>query len=207
MRIGFSAETSLVITDAQGIDFMEELDILTDGEIDNICNVIRRPGGINPITNVAGLGIQVSLRAKGNLKLASFLLKHKLRNGNVAVTTDITLDNVRLLRELKESEREHKDPVVSPVIYANNWLKTMEILEEYLREHIGVKGVPLSYVVRYEEVVAPSLDEPETSFSSAEDEMVACAPIVEGGLRTVTFKTYMMKVWGVIFVITRDLDC
>ena len=57
------------------------------------------------------------------------------------------------------------------------------------------------------EVVAPSLDEPETSFSSSEDEKVACAPIIEGGLRTVTFKTDMMKVWGMISVITRDLDC
>ena len=64
MRIGFSAESALVITDAQGIDCMEDLEILTGGEIDNLCKVIRRPGGINPITNVANLGIQVSLRKK-----------------------------------------------------------------------------------------------------------------------------------------------
>ena len=37
--------------------------------------------------------------------------------------------------------------------------------------------------------------------------MVARAPILEGGLRTVTFKTDMMKVWEIISVITRDLDC
>ena len=51
------------------------------------------------------------------------------------------------------------------------------------------------------------MDEPETSFSSAEYEMVARAQILEGGLRTVTFKIDMMKVWGLISVITRDLDC
>ena len=62
-------------------------------------------------------------------------------------------------------------------------------------------------MVRSKEAVAPSLDEPETSFLAAEDEMVACAPIIKGGLRTVTFKTGMMKVWGLISVITRDLDC
>ena len=56
------------------------------------------------------------------------------------------------------------------------------------------------------EAVAPILDEPETSFSSAEDEMVARAPIIEGGLRTVIFKTDTMKVWGIISAITRDLD-
>ena len=57
---------------------------------------------------------------------------------------------MRLLRELKESEKKHKDPVVSPIIDAKNWPKTMESLEEYLRGHFGVKRVPLSYVVRSE---------------------------------------------------------
>ena len=56
VRIVFSAESALVITDVQGIDSIEELDIITDGDIDNMCKVIRRPGGINPITNVANLG-------------------------------------------------------------------------------------------------------------------------------------------------------
>ena len=73
--------------------------------------------------------------------------------------------------------------------------------------NIGVKGVPLYYVVISREAVAPSLDKTETSFLSAEDEMVSRAPIIEGGMRTITFKTDMMKVWGLISVITRDLDC
>ena len=161
-RIGFSAEAAFVITDAQGIDCMEELKIITDGEIYNMCKVIRRPGGINPINNVANLGLKVSLRAEINLKNARFLLKHKARTVRVTVATDITLDNVRLLREIKEREKEHTDSLVSPVIDAKNWPKIMESLEEYLRGHIGVKGVPLSYVVRSEEAVSPNLDEPGT---------------------------------------------
>ena len=50
----------------------------------------------------------------------------------MAVATDITLDNASLLRELKESKKEHTDPVVSLVIDAKNWPKTMESLEDYL---------------------------------------------------------------------------
>ena len=56
-QIVFSAEASLVITDTQVIDSMEELYILTDGDIENLFKVIRRPGGINPNTNVANLGL------------------------------------------------------------------------------------------------------------------------------------------------------
>ena len=140
LLIEFSAEASLVITDAQGIDCMEELDILTEGYIENLCKVARIPGGINPINNVSNLGIQVYLRSENNLNLSRFFLKDKVRTGMVAVATDITLDNVRLLRELKESKRGHKDPVVSPVIDANNWPETMEILEEYHRGNIELNG-------------------------------------------------------------------
>ena len=167
VRIVFSAEASLVITDAQGIDIIEEIEILTDGDIDNLCKVIRRPGGINTITNADNLGLQVSLRDKNNLKLSRFFLKHKIRTGRVAVVTDITLDNVRLFHDLKEIEKELTDTLVSPVIDAKNWPKTLESLEEYLRGNIGVKGVPFSYVAISEEAVDPSLDEPETSFLSA----------------------------------------
>ena len=119
------------------------------------------------------------------------------------VPTNITLDSVRLLRDIKEREKEHTNTLVSPVIDSKNWPKTMESLEEYLMGNIGVKGVPLSYVVKSEEAVAPSLYETETSFSSSQYEMVACAQIIEGGLRTVTFKIDMTKVWGMISAITR----
>ena len=146
-------------------------------------------------------------RAKNNLNLARFSLKNKTRTGSLAVLTDITLYSVRLFHELKESEKEHIDTLVSPVIDAKNWPKSMDSLEKYFRGNIGVKGVPLSYVVISKVVVAPSWYEPVTSFSSAEDEMVARAPILECRLRTVTFKINMMKVWGMIYVITRDLDC
>ena len=78
----------------------EELKILTYGEIENLCKVIRRPGGINPITTVTNLVIQVSLKDKNNLKLARLFLNHKIRTERVAVSTDITLDNVRLLHDL-----------------------------------------------------------------------------------------------------------
>ena len=123
----------------------------------------------------------------------------------MSVETDITLDNVRLFCEIEESEKEYTDTLVSPAIDAKNWPKTMESLEEYLRGNIGVKWVPLSYVVRSEEALAPSLDEPETSFLSAEDETVAHAPILEGGPRTLTFNIDTMKVWGVIYAIMRDI--
>ena len=57
------------------------------------------------------------------------------------------------------------------------------------------------------EAVVPLLGVPVMSFSPAEYEMVARVPIIEGGLRTLTFKTDIIKVWGMISAITIDLDC
>ena len=51
------------------------------------------------------------------------------------------------------------------------------------------------------------MDESQTSFLSYEDKMVARAPILEGGMRKVTFKKDMMKVWVLIYMIMRYLDC
>ena len=45
------------------------------------------------------------MRAENNLNIASFFLKNKITTGRVAVATDITLDNVRLLRELNEVKK------------------------------------------------------------------------------------------------------
>ena len=61
VQISFSTEANLLITDTQGIDCIEELKIITDREIENMCKFISRSGGINPITNVYNLGLQVSL--------------------------------------------------------------------------------------------------------------------------------------------------
>ena len=41
VQIGFSTEAVFVITDTQGIFCMEEIKLLTDGEIENLCKFIR----------------------------------------------------------------------------------------------------------------------------------------------------------------------
>ena len=81
------------------------------------------------------------MRDENNLKLSRFFLKHKIRTGSAAVATDIKLDDVKLLSEIKESDREQMDTLVSLLIDENNWTKIMESLKEYLKGNIGVKWV------------------------------------------------------------------
>ena len=86
--------------------------------------------GSIPLPTLLTLEYRSSWGTKNNLKLASFFLDQKLSTVRLAIATDIILDNVRLFRELKESEKEINNPVVYPVIDANNWPKTIDGLEE-----------------------------------------------------------------------------
>ncbi|KAI2495418.1 hypothetical protein MHU86_19093 [Fragilaria crotonensis] len=142
--------------------------------------LIRRPGGVIPgQVNAAGNavpnpGIQVNARAETNLKLAAFYLRHQVRIGRTVTPADVTLENIRSIRELRDYEDTWKASDDLPVINAKDWPKTMEAIHEYLRSYLGDKMIPLAYVVRKDEAV-PTV-EPEGGYATVQDEMIARAP-------------------------------
>ena len=62
----------------QGVDSHERLSVFTYKNIDDICNVLRKPGGKNA-NWTPDRGQQVSVIAQENLKLAIFLFHHQWR--------------------------------------------------------------------------------------------------------------------------------
>ena len=50
-RLGFAADAAVILTDVQGIDSIDELVLLTDAEVGNLCKVARHPGGTVPNPN------------------------------------------------------------------------------------------------------------------------------------------------------------
>ena len=50
VRIGYTNAAAQVIVEEQGMDVLEEIQLLTDNEIENLCKVIRQPGGVIPGT-------------------------------------------------------------------------------------------------------------------------------------------------------------
>eukprot|EP00978_Attheya_sp_CCMP212_P002398 scaffold4895_cov59-Attheya_sp.AAC.1 len=136
--------------DEQGIDELSEIKILTDSEIEGLCKVVRRPGGTIPNPNTAVAGQPATVYASGE---------------NLAA--------VRVLRDLKQYEKDHVDPITEPTVDTKDWSATMEAIEEWLRGHLGVNKVPLAYVVRKEMEGPASADDPSAEYETVIDEMIA----------------------------------
>lgn len=162
----------------------------------------------NQPAQVPNQGFMVSMRAENNLKLACYYLRHRQRMSRTTLAAQITLDNVRALHDLKLQQDDHKDPSETPSINPKDWAKTMEDLREYLRGHLGITKVPLSYVVRENEDVVNEEDDPSTNYSTVYEEMVARAPIRDVQGRYVeSYRTDRERVWQLIAAVTRDNDC
>ena len=176
------------ITVDQGLNSLEEIGLLTDGEVVNLCKALRKPGGMvanpdaalpNQPAMVPNQGLMVSMKAENNLKLACYYLHHHKRMSRMTIAAQITLDDVCGIHDLKLQQDSHKDPVDTPNINMKDWAKTMEDLREYLCGHLGITKVPLSYVVRENEAVLDEADDPSTNYSTVYEEMVARAPICD----------------------------
>ena len=214
VRLGFSNAAAHSITDDQQIDTVIELGLLQDDDIETLCKVVRRPGGTipNPVGDEPQLvpdpGVPVSLRAETNLKLAAYWVRHQGRISRQPTAVNITLDNVRKLRELRDLEKEYEAPTDTPKIDDKDWTKTLEGLAEYLRAYPGETKIPLSYVIRKNRVVLPEQHDPPGNYLDIFDEMVNRAPhFSENEAEHPIYVNDNRAVWQVISDWCRDDPC
>ena len=111
-RIGFIAVARDEITGDQGIDPLDELRTLDNSMVENLCRVIRRPGGT--VGGAADPGIKVSARAEENLKLAIYYIKHQDQVSRDVVIGSITLTNIRVLSNQHHTEKNTLTLIHSP---------------------------------------------------------------------------------------------
>lgn len=214
VRLGFSNAAAHSITDEQQIDTVAELGLLYDDDIETLCKVVRRPGGTipNPVGDEPQLvpdpGVPVSMRAENNLKLAAYWVRHQRRVSREPVAVNITLDNVRHLRELRDLEKDYNAPTETPKIDEKDWTKTLEGLVEYLRACPGETKIPLSYVTRKTREVLPEHQDPSGNYPDAFDEMVNRAPHFQANnAEHPTFLNDNRAVWQIISDWCRDDPC
>ena len=76
LQLGFSSEAATLLIREQELESPERLRVLTNKNVGDICNIIRKPGSKNA-NGMPNRGQQVSVLAQENLKLAVFLFHHR----------------------------------------------------------------------------------------------------------------------------------
>lgn len=200
-RLGFSCEAARAICDREGIQSLSELRALQDADLNALYAKIS--------------DIFIPFCAQERLKLACYFLRHKLRTSRPVTFKDIDLREIESMAEFRTIEMERpKTKQITPnknMIDTSDWLKTMDCIEDFLRRHRGVTGVPLSYVVR-KDMAVPDYDDgyPHENFPTMDMEMIARAPIrndTDDGFVT-SYLADREQVWNIISDITYDKpDC
>ena len=147
IQLEFSPEAAKLLVREQGLDNSNRLRVLTNKNVDDICNVMRKPGGKND-DGTPDRGQQVSVIDQENLKLTAFLFHHWWQCTLDWEIMGMNKGMVHFLVGQKKLEDENKDPEMLPKINKSDMAGMMESIEEYLRSHHGVIKAPLAYVIR-----------------------------------------------------------
>ena len=139
--LGFSLKAARLLVREQGLDNPHRLRVFTNKNDDDICNVVRKPGGKNA-DGTPNRGWQVSVIAQENLKLAALLFHHRWRCTFDWEIMGVDKGTVRLL------EDDYNNPDMLPRINKSDMEGTIESIKEYLKSHHGVIKAPLAYVIR-----------------------------------------------------------
>ena len=185
MSLSLEAATEVCNVNGQNLFDVDDFLQLGDKDIETLCRVIRRPGGVNLAGN-QNQGMQVSAMAETNLKRMVYQMIYSVRVSHTVVFQDITLVSVCALSAQAEIEASHKDPTTLPVMDPKNWTKNFEAIDEYFRGSRGHKKHPLMYVYRDPLVPPLAAVDPQTgvvgsAYFSHDDEMILRGPILLAG--------------------------
>ena len=84
-RLGFSQAASLAITDEQALDSLDELKLLVDSEVKDLCTALRKPDGL--IANPNNAARQPAQIPDPGVKVPEKILMSPLKTSILLLTT------------------------------------------------------------------------------------------------------------------------
>ena len=143
----------------QGLTAFEDFVNLEEKDVEKICAVIRKPGGvlINPdaaLPNqppvIPNPGLQIGTIFENRLKVLRYYVFHLTRIQRMpvdpATATRQRIDSVYLFKDQDKPTEEIEKP--APLKKVENVRTVLENLDAYLLQKRGEQGCPLAYVVR-----------------------------------------------------------
>ena len=132
--------------------------------------------------------IHVSVSASNKMALLAFLCmhRHRIQRPLLDMTSidEDMLDDIERQKKLEDQYKDDKPTSDPPSLPLDdpNVTKSISTFEEDLARRRGIMGHPLKYVIRHKADVPaahldPSFGDPESSYTSMDDEMIGRAPI------------------------------
>ena len=191
-QMGIPHETVLQLQH-EGISSVDDLADFDKDSLQQVADNLRRPGGRVPDPNPgAAPGATIptppfvfGAKSQKRLLVASNLVRYYDTVGRTITAANMQWNTVMKNFEVQwkalKDRKDDEEPDVPMISKALPIIKWTEAFEDYLSRVIGVRTIPLSYVIRAEETppaVAPPLEvgQPHsTEHGSVENEMVARA--------------------------------
>ena len=151
----------------QGLESLQTLSEISSSDIKAICDTARRPGGSITVGQGAdartlpnpGYAIPGLLQAK--LELGVHAAKYYACVGRPIRQTNMAWGYLRHFRDLLTINANWRDPKPLPTIGRSMpIMKLLELIRGHLRRVLGVRKIPLAYVVRPNVNVDPIADAP-----------------------------------------------
>lgn len=174
---------------AEGLDTFASFLDFTKDDIKTLCSSIRKPGGViagrtRADNDVPNNGLHVPAIAETRLAWATYAARYYNMIGRPLNADTLSWDYIRYFDSLKEERENHTSPDsiqrISPKISIMKWIN---LFEEHLSSVLGVRKVPLQYIIREDIVPIDINDDPlqegddsppyAARYDSFHDEMVA----------------------------------
>jgi hypothetical protein len=155
----------------QGLSTVDDFIALSEDDIEDVCKIVRRPGGMIPnpaFGQGAGRGAQPPLLPnpglpighlhEKRLKMLRFFIYHLQRiqrEFDPAIATMELLQEIYLLKEVDDEDDQKKPALPEKLTKTDKVREVIENIESLLLSMKGINGVPLLYVVR-DQVALPT---------------------------------------------------
>jgi hypothetical protein len=188
----------------QGLDTIDNYNLLSMDDIVRICTNIRKPGGM--IVNddgdlVPDRGQAVSTILEKRLKQFWFFLRYSYMTQRIPDFTDVAdfpqLSDLHNLDSFRNSFQEPKDvekpPQFPGIQHARRWF---EQFDTWATKYLGPSGVPLLYVLRMEHNIAD--EDPGWFQPSLREDLALRGPHPKAGVENMFWREDNTTIWDML---------
>ena len=176
---------------AQGLETLEDFPEFDKDAIEVLCSSVRKPGGTiaNPDAGNPGAparipnpGYNIPAICEKRLISAAYTSRVYDMIGRNISTATMTRNRIKQFQAYRNMMNEHEDPEkLQPVSKTFGIVKAMDMVPSHLRDRLGVRKVPLIYVIREDptpgDAPLPAPNSPTSAnFTSIADELIYYTP-------------------------------